>query len=182
MIPPDLGTFLTQASQQGFYPKMFTVGKAALFPSTVQSISNNVGDGLTTEIWWTPSHPFKSSLTGQSAEDIAAAYTAATGKQWTQPIGFAHALFEVAFDAIKRAEDVSNADSLVAAIKATNLDTLVGKVSWEGGPVPNVAKTPLVGGQWQSGGANPLDLVITSNTGQTTIPTGGETQAKVWPQ
>jgi branched-chain amino acid transport system substrate-binding protein len=182
MIPPDLGTFLTQASQQGFYPKMFTVGKAALFPSTVQSISNNLGDGLTTEIWWTPSHPFKSSLTGQSAEDIAAAYTAATDKQWTQPIGFAHALFEVAFDAIKRAEDVSNADSLIAAIQATNLDTLVGNVSWEGGPVPNVAKTPLVGGQWQSGGENPLDLMITSNTGQTTIPTGGETQVKVWPQ
>ena len=50
-----------------------------------------------------------------------------------------------------------------------------------GGPVPNVAKTPLVGGQWQSGGDWPLDLVITSNTLFEDIPLGGETSLKVWP-
>ena len=47
-------------------------------------------------MWWTPGHPFKSSLTGESAKQSCDAYTAATDKQWTQPIGFAHALFEVA--------------------------------------------------------------------------------------
>jgi branched-chain amino acid transport system substrate-binding protein len=182
MIPPDLGTFLTQASQQGFYPKVFSVGKAALFPSTVQSISNNLGEGLTTEIWWSASHPFSSSLTGQSAEELVSAYTEATSKQWTQPIGFVHALFEVAIDSLKRAEDYTNPDSIVAAIKATKLDSIVGNISFEGGPVPNVAKTPLVGGQWQTGGEYPLDLTITSNSLNSTIPTGGETSAKSWPQ
>jgi branched-chain amino acid transport system substrate-binding protein len=181
MIPPDLGTFLTQASQQGFNPVMFTVGKAALFPSVVQGISNELGADLTTEIWWTPSHPFTSSLTGETAQELADAYTEATESQWTQPIGFAHALFEVAIDALTRAEDLEDPATVVAAIQEADLDTIVGHISWADGPVPNVAKTPLVGGQWQSGGDWPLDLVITSNTLFEDIPLGGETSLKVWP-
>ena len=38
--------------------------------------------GLSTEVWWSPSHPFKSSLTGASAKELADGYTAAT----TQPV------------------------------------------------------------------------------------------------
>jgi branched-chain amino acid transport system substrate-binding protein len=181
MIPPDLGTFLTQASQQGFSPKMFTVGKATLFPSVVQSISNDLGENLTTEIWWTPSHPFSSSLTGESSQELADAFTEATDSQWTQPIGFAHALFEVAVDVLQRTEDVDDPESIVAAIVETDLDTIVGHISWADGPVPNVAKTPLVGGQWQVGEDWPFDLVITTNTLFEDIPTGGETVIKNWP-
>jgi branched-chain amino acid transport system substrate-binding protein len=181
MIPPDLGTFLTQASQQGFNPVMFTVGKAALFPSVVQSISDNLGEGLTTEIWWTPSHPFASSLTGETAQELADAYTEATDSQWTQPIGFAHALFEVAVDVLQRTEDLDDGASIIAAVQETDLDTIVGHLSWADGPVPNVAKTPLVGGQRQAGGDWPLDLVITTNTQNEDIPLGGETGLKLWP-
>jgi len=181
MIPPDLGTFLTQASQQGFKPKFFTVGKAALFPSVVESISNNLGEGLTTEIWWTPSHPFKSSLTGVSANELAGAYESETKKQWTQPLGFVHALFEVAADALKRTANVDDKAAIRDAIKATKLDTIVGAVAWGTGPVPNVAKTPLVGGQWVKGSKHPFDLVITSNATASNIPTAGTTQAKAWP-
>jgi branched-chain amino acid transport system substrate-binding protein len=180
MIPPDLGTFLTQASQQGFNPRMFTVGKAALFPAVIEGISGGLGEGLTTEIWWTPSHPFTSSLTGQSAAELAQAYTEATGKQWTQPIGFAHALFEVAVDALTRSGDVDDPAAIAAAIKATNLDTIVGTINWSTGPVPNVAKTPLVGGQWVAGAEFPFELVITSNETAPNIPTGGTTQLMPW--
>lgn len=181
MIPPDLGTFLTQASQQGFTPKAFTVGKAALFPVVVESLPDNLGQGLTTEIWWTPNHPFKSSLTGQSAKELTDAYTAAASKQWTQPIGFAHSLFEVAADVLKRTTDIDKPEAIVEAIKATNLETIVGKISWSGGPFPNVAKTPLVGGQWQKGDKNPFDLVVGTNTAATNIPTAGSIEAKAWP-
>ena len=180
MIPPDLGTFLTQASQQGFNPPVVTVGKAALFPSVIESISDGLGDRVTSEIWWTPDHPFTSSLTGQSSAELGAAYTEATGSQWTQPIGFAHALFEVAFDVLGRTEDLSNPDSIVEAIKATNLDTVVGNVNWSAGPVPNVAKTPLVGGQWQTGTENPFDLVTTTNAAAPEIPTTGTLEQKEW--
>ena len=103
MIPPDFATFWSQAAQQGFKPKIVTIGKALLFPSVIDSLGAR-GNGLTSEIWWTPNHPFKSGLTGQSAQQLTDAYTKATNRPWTQPIGFQHALFEVAIDVLKRAK------------------------------------------------------------------------------
>jgi len=173
MIPPDLGTFLVQASQQGFVPKAMTVGKAALFPSAVEAIGGGLGDGLTTEIWWSPSHPFKSSLTGASAKELADAYQTDTNRQWTQPIGFVHALFEVAADTLKRTTDVDEKAAIRDALKATNLDTIVGHISWASGPVPNVAKTPLVGGQWGKGSDFPFELTIV-HSDYPDIPVGGQ--------
>src|SRR5262245_2091848 len=105
VLPPDFTTFWNQASQQGFKPKAASIGKAILFPVAVEALGNK-GNNLSSEVWWSPSHPFKPSLTGMSASDVAAAYSTATGKQWTQPIGFIHALFEVAVDVLKRSEAV----------------------------------------------------------------------------
>ena len=61
MIPPDFATFWSQAAQQGFKPKIVTIGKALLFPSVINSLGER-GNGLTSEIWWTPHHPFQSGL------------------------------------------------------------------------------------------------------------------------
>lgn len=181
ILPPDLGTFLTQASQQGFHPKAFTVGKGALFPVTIEALPDNLGIGVTSEIWWTPSSPFKSSLTGQSGKELADAYTAATSKQWTMPLGFAHALFEVTADVLKRTKDIDTPDAIIEAVKATKLDTVVGTLSWQNGPFPNVAKTPLVGGQWVKGDKFPVDIIIGTNTTASFIPTDGAITAKTWP-
>ncbi|MFD1984287.1 ABC transporter substrate-binding protein [Mesorhizobium newzealandense] len=175
MIPPDFATFWSQAGQQGFKPKVVTIGKALLFPSVIESLGAR-GDGLTSEIWWSPSHPFTSSLTGDSSKAIADDYTAVTGKQWTQPIGFNHALFEVAADVIKRTADLSDPQSVVDAVAATDMQSLVGPISWKGGPlnpVKNVVRTPLVGGQWQKNGDH-FELVITNNSQYPSIPVGGK--------
>jgi branched-chain amino acid transport system substrate-binding protein len=177
VIPPDFTTFWNQANQQGFKPKAASIGKAILFPVAVEALGNS-GNNLSSEVWWSPSHPFKSSLNGQSAAEVAAAYTAATGRQWTQPIGFMHALFEVASDALKRSADVSDAAANVKAIAETNLDTLVGHLQWNGANLPpfaarNVAKTPLVGGQWRLKGDGKYDIVIVDNKTAPEIPTGG---------
>ncbi|WP_028734396.1 ABC transporter substrate-binding protein [Rhizobium leguminosarum] len=175
MIPPDFATFWSQAGQQGFRPKVVSIGKALLFPSVIQSLGDR-GDGLTTEIWWTPSHPFSSSLTGESAKTIANTYEASTGKQWTQPIGFNHALFEVAADVIKRAADLGDPKSVVDAVASTDIKAIVGPISWKGGPlnpVKNVVRTPLVGGQWQKQGDR-FELVVTNNSQYPSIPVGGE--------
>ncbi|MDB5568945.1 MAG: transporter substrate-binding protein [Hyphomicrobiales bacterium] len=172
MIPPDFATFWAQCAQQDFRPKIVTIGKALLFPSVINSLGDR-GDGLTTEIWWTPSHPFKSSLTGQSAKEMTDAYTAATKRPWTQPIGFTHALFEVALDTLKRAKDLKSPKDIVAAMAQTSLDTMVGPVKWGNGPVKNVTKTALVAGQWvkKEGG---FDLVVTTNAQAPQIPLGGK--------
>ena len=176
MIPPDFATFWSQAAQQGFKPKVVTVGKALLFPSSVEALGDR-GDGLTTEIWWSPNHPFKSSLTGQSSKDLCDAYTKATGKQWTQPLGFAHALFELAFDVVKRTKDRNDPESVLAALLETDLDTIIGHVSWKGGPnnpVKNVSKTPLVGGQWNKTASGKYDLSIIVNPQHADIKTNGK--------
>ncbi len=172
MIPPDFATFWSQAAQQGFKPMIVTIGKALLFPSVINSLGAR-GNGLTTEIWWTPNHPFKSGLTGQSARELTDAYTRATQRPWTQPIGFKHALFEVAVDVLKRARNLGDPKSILEAITATNYNSIVGPVRWSGGPVKNVSKTPLVSGQWQRKG-NAFDLVITQNETAKNIPVGGK--------
>ena len=173
MIPPDFATFWSQAAQQGFHPKIVTIGKALLFPSVVQSLGAR-GDGLSTEIWWTPSFPFKSGLTGQSARQLTDAYTKATNRPWTQPIGYAHALFEVAIDVLKRAKNPKDPKAMLASIEATNYHSIVGPVHWTKQPVKNVTKTPLVGGQWQRQQDGKYDLVIAENKSAPQIPVGGK--------
>ena len=174
MIPPDFATFWSQAAQQGFKPKIVTIGKALLFPSVIDSLGAR-GNGLSSEIWWSPNHPFKSGLTGQSCAALADSYSKAAGKPWTQPIGFQHALFEVAIDVLKRAKNPTDAKSILDAIVATNYESIVGKVQWTGQPVKNVTKTPLVGGQWQKKG-DKFELVITENKTAPAIPVGGKLQ------
>ncbi len=172
MIPPDFATFWAQAAQQGFNPKVATIGKALLFPSSVEALGDR-GDGLTSEIWWSPHHPFSSSLTGASARELAEGYTAASGRPWTQPIGFKHALFEVVADVVRRCEDLEDYEAITAAIPQTSMDTIVGNIDWSKGPVPNVTKTPLVAGQWQRKG-DALSLEITTNAHAPIIPTTSE--------
>jgi len=172
MIPPDFATFWSQAAQQDFKPKVVTIGKALLFPSVIDSLGDR-GNGLTSEIWWSPNHPFTSSLTNQNAKALADGYSAETGRPWTQPIGFKHALFEVVRDVVSRAEDLEDPAAIVSAIAGTNMSTIVGKVDWSQGPVKNVTKTPLVAGQWQRQG-DKNELVITTNPQAPEIPIGGE--------
>ncbi len=172
MIPPDFGTFWAQSAQQGFSPKVVTIGKALLFPSVVESFGDRAV-GLTSEVWWSPGHPFSSSLTGESAKELANSYTANSGRPWTQPIGFKHALFEVVADVIKRADDLENSQAIVSAIAATNLNTIVGPVNWAKGPINNVTKTPLVAGQWQRDGKD-IDLKIVANSAAPYIPLTGK--------
>ncbi|MDE0114333.1 MAG: hypothetical protein OXN84_18855 [Albidovulum sp.] len=74
---------------------------------------------------------------------------------------------------ISRAADLDDPMAVLDAIKSTSLSTIVGDVNWDGGPVPNVTKTPLVAGQWQKRG-DLFDLVVTTNAHAPQIPLGGE--------
>ena len=177
-IPPDFATFWTQAKQKGFKPKIASIAKAVLYPETVAALGP-LGHNITNETWWTPQHPFKSSLTGESAAQLAKGFEVAAKRQWTMPIGFIHALFEVAADAIKRTDDPRDAKALAAAISKTNLDTVCGKVQWGRDNVPafarkNISKTPLVGGQWRRKGDGSFDLVIVENGVAPEIPLTGK--------
>jgi branched-chain amino acid transport system substrate-binding protein len=176
VIPPDAKTFLTQARQQGLRPKVVTLGKALLFPGAIEALGE-LGEGLSTEVWWSPSHPFKSSLTKETARQLAASYESTARKQWTQPIGFAHALFEVGVDALRRTKDPHDKAALRDAVAATRLATVVGPIKFGGqGPFKNISKTPLVLGQWVGGKKHRYELVIVNNQAALEIPVAGKLQ------
>jgi len=169
--PPAFATFWKQAGEQGFKPKITSVAKGLLFPTAVEALGDR-GAGLSTEVWWSPSFPFSSGLTGKNSAELCAAYEDETKKQWTQPLGYLHALFEVAVDVLKRTKDVDSPASIRDAIVATKYDSIVGHVEWSGKPNKNVCKMPLVGGQWipasefkggLAGQSFKYDLVIVNN-------------------
>lgn len=181
VIPPDFTTFRNQAIQQGFFPKIITVAKAIPFPQSVEALGE-AGHNLSSEVWWSNSHPFKSSLTGASSADLAADFTAQTSRPWTQPIGFVHSLFEVAANAMGRVSDVTDREGVAAAIAATSMETMVGRVAWDGANLPpfaaaNVCKTQLVGGQWRRAADGTFSLVVVDNQTAPNIPTGGVMEA-----
>jgi branched-chain amino acid transport system substrate-binding protein len=60
VLPPDFTTFWKQALQQGFRPKVASIGKAILFPVAVEALGKD-GNNLSSEVWWSPNHPFKST-------------------------------------------------------------------------------------------------------------------------
>ena len=159
LIAPDWSTAWKQCHQQGLIPKMATIAKACLFPADVNALGGNLPNGLTTEVWWSPNHPFKSSLTGQTAKDLCDLWTKAKGRPWTQPIGFKYAGFEIAADALKRVKTLDK-DKLRNAIASTNMDTIVGHIKYN---EKNYSETPLVGGQWVKGKKWPWELELVYN-------------------
>ncbi len=169
-LPPDWATFWAQCGQQGYKPKVATIAKALLFPSSVEALGDR-GVGLSSEVWWSPNHPFKSGLTGQTASAMCEAYTKASGKQWVQPLGFKHALLEVALDVLKRSKNIDDKKSIMDAIIATDYQSMVGPVNWKKGPVKNCSTTPLVGGQWVKGKTFKYDIEIVNNAAYPGIAT-----------
>ena len=160
--PPVFANFWSQAAQQGFKPKIVTMPKALEFPQAVGALGDR-GEGLTTEVWWSPFHPFSSGLTKQTSTELADEYEKTTSRPWTMPLAFKHSLFEVAINALRTSTNPLDAASVRDALKATDYNSVVGNINFSKGPVPNIAKTALVGGQWFKG-AKGLELGIIENT------------------
>ncbi|TQL44952.1 amino acid/amide ABC transporter substrate-binding protein (HAAT family) [Homoserinimonas aerilata] len=177
-IPPDFTTFWKQAVQQGYQPEVTTIAKAILFPSAVEALGE-LGNNLSTEVWWAPSYPYSSSLTGQSSAEYASEFEKVTGKQWTQPLGFAEALFEVVTAALNESASTEPAD-IRDAVSTLKVDTIVGPVDFTSGPNANVSKTPLVGGQWRLQDDGGYELVIVSNAENPQVPTAGTPEKIDW--
>jgi branched-chain amino acid transport system substrate-binding protein len=173
LIPPDFVTAWRQCRRMGFTPKICTIGKAILFPSVVKSLGGDLAEGLTMEVWWSPHHPFKSSLTGASAGDLCRQWTAHSGREWLQTLGYKHAGYEIAADAIKRA-GTTDREAIRNAIAETHLETIVGSIKYN---AENYSRTPLVGGQWVRGEKFPWDIKIVYNQEHPEIPAAGRAVA-----
>lgn len=169
MIPPDFATAWRQCRRLGFKPKIATIGKAILFPAAVEALGGDLPNGLTTEVWWSPHHPFKSSLTGYSGKDLCNAWTESTHKQPTATLGYKYAGYEIAVDALRRAGTLEK-EALRKAIADTHLDTMVGHIQYNR---ENYCRTPLVGGQWVKGDRFPWEIKIVENRQHPHIPLTG---------
>lgn len=168
LVPADFANFMKQGTQQGLEIKYVSVGKGLLFPASMNAMGD-VGLGATTEVWWHRKFPFKSSLTGETCDQMAADYEEKTGEQWCSPL-MHYIIGEVATDVLKRTPDLDDKEAIMKAVFGTKLETLNGLIDFsspvaEGTshPVPNVYKTPQAGGQWRKGTQWPYELVLVEN-------------------
>jgi len=164
MFANHFASFWRAAAQGGYKPEVVTIAGAFLFPGGVDALGDR-GDGVSTEIWWTPKLPTASSLTGQTAKALADAWEESQGAQWTPTLGYTHAVWEVAVAGLKASGNPKDREAVRAALEKVNIETVVGKVDFTAGPVAGIAKTPLVAGQWRKAksGKYKYDLVVTYN-------------------
>jgi branched-chain amino acid transport system substrate-binding protein len=176
-IPPDFATFWQQAAQQGYKPKIAQIAKTGLFPSQVEALGS-IGVGLAGGVYWAPTWPYTSSLTGISSADLATGYQTTVGKQWNQQLGPSLALFDVAAAALKATSNPQDKTALSTAISTLSVATPVGQLQWGKGPNANVVVTPIIGGQWVKAPSGPYKLafVICEHSSDPNVPIAGTLQ------
>jgi branched-chain amino acid transport system substrate-binding protein len=175
-IPPDFATFWQQAAQQGYKPKIAQIAKTGLFPSQVEALGQ-IGLGLASGAYWTPTYPYKSSLTNITSKDLGDGYQSSTGKQWNQQLGPSLGLFDVAAAALKAVSDPKDKTGLAKAIGALSVETPVGNLQWGKGPNASVVTSPIIGGQWvaaASGSKYKLDFVLCEHAADTNVPVAAQ--------
>jgi len=173
-IPPDFAAFWHQAAQQGLTKqiKIAQIAKTGLFPSDIEAVGD-LGDKLATAAYWHWTFPYKSSLTGVSGMELAEGYESTAGKQRQQQLGASMALLDGGFAALAASGNPNDKASVAKALSTLNTTTMVGKVDFTSGPVPNVSVAPIIGAQWvksKEGSKYPFDLVIVDNAPDPNVP------------
>jgi branched-chain amino acid transport system substrate-binding protein len=173
-IPPDFATFWRQAAQQGLTKtvKIAQLAKTGLFASTVEAVGP-LGFNLASACYWHKTFPYKSPLTGVTGTQLVDSYEKASGKQWTQQLGASMSLLDAGFEALKASSNPKDKASVAKALATLQTTTMVGKVDFTKGPVPNVCATVLVGTQWvkaPAGSKHKFDYVVTENAADPNVP------------
>ena len=163
---------LEAGRQQGFKPKLATVAKVLLFPADVAALDTLVNN-IATDCWWSPYHPYKSSLTGETAKQLADGFEKASGQQWLQSLGSVHSLFEIAQKALTAVADPHNHTAVAAQLKTLKYTGISGPLDWTKGPVPGVAIQQPVGVQWKKGTKYPYSMVVVDNSLNKDVPLNG---------
>jgi branched-chain amino acid transport system substrate-binding protein len=151
-LPPDFNTFWKQASQQNWNPKLATVAKVMLFPTDVYALGD-LSNNIATDAWWTPNSPYKSSLTGMSANSFGAKYQQVTNSQWVQSMGSTYSLFEVVIEAFKHVKNPHDRKAVARALKHVNYVGMCGPLNFNAktAPAQGIGIIKPVGIQWKPG-------------------------------
>ncbi len=144
MSTGDFRTFYLQLKKEGYLPKirLMTVAKAALFSQDIEQLGV---ENLCTEVWWTPQFPYHSSINQMSCKELGREFTRVTGQKQVPPTaGYDYANVELLYAVLKQAGSL-NTDKLRKAAESLNLDTVIGKVSYDS---DHCSVQPLATGQW----------------------------------
>jgi branched-chain amino acid transport system substrate-binding protein len=172
-IPPDFTTFWRQAAQHGLTRqiKIAQLAKTGLFPSQVEA-SGSLGYRLAAAAYWHKVFPYASPITGLDGPKLAAAYEAATTRQWQQQLGMSMALLDAGFGALSQTADPKDKAGLAKTLSTLKVVTTAGPIDFTTGPVPNVAISPLLNGQWLKATSGPykLNYVLVDNAEDPNVP------------
>ncbi len=175
-LPPDFATFWKQAAQMGYVPMIAQIAKTGLFPSQIAALGD-LGHGLASAAYWTPTFPYSSTFTGISAADLASGYTACD-RPAVEP-GPGH--HDVAVRRRnqrhgRRDRSQGQGGPRRGDRGKGNITTMIGKIDFANGPFPNVSPAPIIGGQWleSTSGNFPVDFVIVENATDPNVPIAAE--------
>jgi branched-chain amino acid transport system substrate-binding protein len=148
----DFPNFWKQAIQQGYKPKMCAENVGLSTYEDMVALGDIVV-GLLVGFSWHKDWPFKDPITGMTCAELAADYETSLGTMWSNMIT-PYARMGWAVDVFKRTENVDSKDSIVKAIKGTNVELINGrcdftaKVDPAGNHItPNITKQCLAVGQ-----------------------------------
>lgn len=144
LAPPDMQTYLQQAAQAGYQPKMYIIDKGTGYPEPMQALGK-VGYDVLSVNFWSPAFPGSSKYGGHDGKALVEAFETGSGRKYLPPLGYDDASYDVLFDAIERAGTIET-DAVVAALKETDLETVVGTVKFN---QDHVSVQPLGGAQWR---------------------------------
>jgi branched-chain amino acid transport system substrate-binding protein len=144
LAPPDMQNYLQQAAQANYKPKMYIIDKGTGYPEPMSALGK-AGYDLLSVNFWSPAYPGKSMYGGYDGQGLVDAYEKQTGKQYVPPLGYDDASYDVLLNAIERA-GTKDRDAVLKALSATDLDTVVGHVKFNG---QHYSVQPLGGAQWR---------------------------------
>lgn len=188
MIDPDWMVFTTQCAQQGLKPAIMEGIKPTLFPSTMEAIGAKA-DGQCGTQWFHPAYPFKSSLTGETCQQLCDDFEAKMNTQWQQTI-MHYVLFEWAVDVLKRTTNLDDKEEMIKRVAETKMaDSVAGPfdftapIQWgTAHPIQNCVSTPTYGGQWRlsNGGKYQFELVVISNVSAPMVAVADKLKPMAW--
>ncbi len=148
-IPRDFASFWRQATQQGYTRsvKICQVAKTGLFPDGIEALGA-LGPNIASAAYWHRSFPYKSTLTGVTGEALASGYETKSGLQWTQQLGATMSLIDAGMTALQTSSDPRSKEAVAASLARMVTTTMIGRIDFTKGPVPNVSPAPIIGTQW----------------------------------
>ena len=127
----DFEIFYKQTKDNRFYVNMCSLFNNSYLDSEIRTMGKDEGfaSGISSGIAWSADFPYNSSIDGTSSQKLAAWWEKTFSSTAPEMLGIKYANCELAIDILKRAQS-KDADNIVKAAKETNLDTVVGHISF----------------------------------------------------